>query len=398
MQKLWKQNKSQRHWIIQCFLFCIKYSRGVIISVLKINLDAIRKNVLNYRSRMLAGVKFCAVVKADAYGLGAKKICKAINDLVDYFAVSSEAEFLGIHKHVTKPILLLDPIYKNITKLARLNCEFCVSNKMQVEIVLRLANKHKSIKFKIHLAFNTGMNRFGFDSKCELFEAVEIVQKTQNILIVGIFSHFFMGNDQNFVSLQSEKFSEIQKTLRQNEKIKDLIFHISNTDGFELNQQFNMVRIGLGMFLHNNYNAFSLESRIVEIRCIEEKENVGYSQAFISTKKMKIAVVSIGYADGISRCMKNQGFVIVNGEFCKILAVCMDSIIIDVTDVKVNINDNVTLIGENGGKQIFVCDLASWCDTIGYEIMTRISKRVKRVYIGGVAYADNNWQIQSKKA
>ena len=95
--------------------------------------------------------------------------------------------------------------------------------------------------------------------------------------------------------------------------------------------------------------------------------------------------------------MKNQGCVIVNGKFCKILAVCMDSIIIDVTDVKVNINDNVTLIGENGGKQIFVCDLASWCDTISYEIMTRISKRVKRVYIGGVAYANHNGKIQSEK-
>lgn len=346
---------------------------------------------------MFCGTKFCAVVKADAYGLGSKKVCCAIDDLVDYFAVSSEAEFLEINRLVTKPILILDPIYKNITKLARQSCEFCVSNQKQLNNILRIAKKNRSVEYKIHLAFNTGMNRFGFASNEELINIFNEIEKTQNISINGVFSHFYMGSNEIFVNLQSKKFIELQKMIRQKYDDRNLIFHISNTDGFEFNQYFDMVRIGLGMFLDNNYSIFSLESRIVEIRWIEAHENVGYSQSFISPKKMKIAVVSIGYADGIMRSISTKGFVIVNGEFCKILAVCMDSIIIDVTDVKISLNDRVTLIGKNGGKQIFICDLASWCGTISYEIMTRISKRVKRVYIGGVAYANHNGKIQSEK-
>ena len=98
---------------------------------------------------------------------------------------------------------------------------------------------------------------------------------------------------------------------------------------------------------------------------------------------MKIAVVAIGYADGVFRRLAGRGLVLIKGKFCKILAVCMDSIIVDVSEVKVVLNDKVTLIGKNGTAEIFVCDFALWCDTIEYEIMTRISKRVKRVYIGG---------------
>ena len=346
---------------------------------------------------MDAKIKFCAVVKADAYGLGASKVACAIDDLVDYFAVSSQEEFMEINRHVSKPILLLDPIYKNITKLARLNCEFCVSNKLQFEIILRLAKRNKNIKYKIHIAFNTGMNRFGFDKIKDVLEIFEIIKKAQNISIIGVFSHFYAGNIQKFVILQSKKFLLLKNSLEANGFGNDIIFHISNTEGFEYNQQFDMIRIGLGMFLYNNHNSFSLESNIVEIRLLNKGENIGYGNSYISDKKMKIAVVSIGYADGVLRCMANRGFVIINGLFCKILAVCMDSIIVDVSGVKVRLGDDVTLIGDNGGKQIFVCDFAKFCDTINYEVMTRISRRVKRVYIGGKFYANHNGQVQSEK-
>ena len=345
---------------------------------------------------MRNNTKFCAVIKADAYGLGAKVICRKIDDLVDYFAVSSEDEFLEIKKLVSKQILLLDPIYKNITKLARLNCEFCVSNEFQFNKIYKLAKINKNVTYKIHIAFNTGMNRFGFDKINDILNVFELCKKTQNITIIGVFSHFYMGNDQKNVNLQTKRFAKLQNVIMRKYCKEDIIFHISNTDGFEFNQHFTMVRIGLGMFLYDNNNAFSLESNIVEIRLIEKQENVGYSNAFIAPEKMKIAVISIGYADGVMRSISGKGFVLVNGKFCKILAVCMDSIIIDTSNVNCSLNDKVTLIGENGSEQIFICDFASWCDTINYEVMTRISKRVKRVYIGG-QNANHNWKIQGKK-
>lgn len=369
----------------------------MVISVLKVNLNIIRENIKNYREKLKPWQKFCAVVKADAYGFGAKKICREIDDLVDYFAVSSKEEFMSIKNIVSKPILLLEPIYENITKIARHGCEFCVSNVTQLNTIYSIALKNKNIKFKLHLAINTGMNRFGLNDKNDVLEIIRKVQKTQNISIFGVFSHFYCGNQENFVNLQSKKFLEFKKFLYEITNTKNITFHISNTSGFEFCHEFDMVRIGIGMYLFNNKDCFSLESKIVEIQNLKKGETAGYGRAFLAIQNTKVAVVNIGYADGVMRNISGRGFVLVNGNFCKILAVCMDSIIIDITNVNAGLEDDVILIGKSGGKQIFVCDFALWCDTIDYEIMTRISGRVKRVYLGGKTNANYNRKVSCKK-
>ena len=346
---------------------------------------------------MKDGQKFCAVVKADCYGLGAQRICPEIDGLVDYFAVSSEDEFMEINNIVTKPILLLDPIYENITKLSKLNCEFCISNMTQFKLFYCLAKKDKNVNLRLHLAINTGMNRFGFCKVEEICEIINLIKKAQNISIIGIFSHFYTGNNGKFVKNQVRLFNKIKNYILNNMKINNIVFHISNTDGFENCKDFDMVRIGIGMYLFNNNDCFSMESKIVEIRMIKKGENVGYGNVFFAPKNMQIAVVLIGYADGILRKISGRGFVLVNGNFCKVLAVCMDSIIIDVSHVRVYLNDDVVLIGRSDDKQIFCCDFAEWCGTISYEIMTRISSRVKRIYLGGKANANYNWKVSSKK-
>lgn len=331
---------------------------------------------------MKTGQKFCAVVKADAYGLGAKKICSEINDIVDYFAVSSEKEFLEINSLVTKPILLLDPIYENITILARQNCEFCVSNLMQFNLILGLAEKNKNINFKIHISFNTGMNRFGFTNKEDVLKIFSIVEKTQNVSIFGVFSHFYQGNQENFVKIQSERFSSLYFYLSKKFNLDSVLFHISNSSGFFYQREFDMFRIGLGMFCFNNRNTFSIETKIIEIQTLKKGETAGYGLMFFASKKTRVAVCAIGYADGFPRRMAGVGKVLINGKFCKVLAVCMDSIIVDVSYASAKLLDTVTIIGKNGNEQISCCKMASWCDTIEYEIMTNISKRVERVYIG----------------
>ena len=112
-------------------------------------------------------------------------------------------------------------------------------------------------------------------------------------------------------------------------------------------------------------------------------ESAGYSRCFVASNKTKIAVVAIGYADGIFRRIAGRGYVLINDEYCKIVAVCMDSILVDVTGIQVSLYDDVVLIGKDKEKQIFICDVAKWCDTIGYEIITSISSRVKRKYVSG---------------
>jgi len=359
---------------------------------LKIDLNLIRDNIKTYKIE-LGEKKFCAVVKADSYGLGAKKICEAIDDIVDYFAVSSRREFFEVKRHVSKPILLLTPIYKNITILAMRGCEFCVSNIFELKTIERFAKRNKNIFYKIHLAFNTGMNRFGFSKFKEIDELLDIVQKTQNIVICGIFSHFCVGNNKIIAENQIKIFENFKKYLMTKINVEGLIFHISNTAGFENCKKFDMVRIGLGMFLKHNKQSFLLTAKIIEFQKIKSGETVGYGLGFLAQKNMKVAIVSIGYADGIFRKIDTNGYVLTNGKFSKILAVCMDSMIVDVTDINCSYLDDVVLIGKSGENQIFVCDVARWCDTIEYEIMTSLSKRIKRVYIGGNINANNHRKI-----
>lgn len=341
--------------------------------------------------------KFCAVIKADAYGLGAQKVCKEIDDLVDYFAVSSEEEFMEIMPMSTKPILLLDPVYKNITKLAKFGCEFSVSNWIGFDKMLKQASKNKDVIFKLHLIYNTGMNRFGFKNKIDIAKIFKMVEKTQNISILGVFSHFYQGNHQNFVKRQSELLTDLKQFLAKYFDVSKIIFHISSTDGFELNRDFDMVRIGIGMFCFNNNQVFSLESQIVEFQEVKTKQSVGYNRVFLASSGTRVAIVKIGYADGVFRSIQGKGYFLVNGKFCKVLAVCMDTTIIDVTNVDAKLLDTVTITGKNNDMQIFICDMAKFCDTISYEIMTRISKRVKRVYVGGKTNASNHRKIQSEK-
>ena len=366
-------------------------------SLLKIDIDKILINIKNYKKQMLFGQKFCAVVKADCYGLGVKKIAYEIEEVVDYFAVSSKKEFLELRKIVTKPILILDPIYKNITILAKKCCEFCVSNFYQLDKIILLSKKNKSVVYKIHIAFNTGMNRFGFQDYKDVLLVFELIKKVQNIVVIGIFSHFYLGNNEETVKIQSHKLNQLKSILSLNFDVSKIIFHISNTEGFKNEKRFDMIRIGLGLFVCNNKSCFSLESKIIEIQEIKKHDTAGYGLRFIAEKDMKLAVVSIGYADGIPRAIAGSGFVLVNGKFAKVIAVCMDSIIIDISLIDAKICDDVVIIGKSGDNNIFVCDVASWCGTIEYEIMTRVSKRVKRVYIGGIRDAGNNWKIQSKK-
>lgn len=370
-----------------------KILRGEFISVLEININQIKKNILWFRSRLKKTQKFCAVVKADAYGLGAKKICREIEGLVDYFAVSSTEEFLEINKHINKPILLLDPIYENITFLAKQNCEFCVSNFEQLNIILRQAKRNKLVEYKIHISFNTGMNRFGFDCFEDVFEVVDKIKKTQNVSIFGVFSHFYQGNNEIFAKYQSVMLKKLKDKLRQRIDVSKIIFHISNTSGFEFQKCFDMVRIGIGMYCFNNQNVFTLKTKICELKSLKENDTAGYGLGFIARNDCDVAICAIGYADGVPRKAAGSAFVLIKNRLCKILAVCMDSIIVDVSNLIAKRGDIVTIFGKTQEGGVSCCEFAAWCDTIDYEIMTGINKRVKRKYIGVKTNADNNWKI-----
>jgi len=335
------------------------------------------------KKKLKENQKLCVVVKANAYGLGAKKICKTLSGVADYFAVSSVKEFFDIKWLTNKPILLLDPIYENITKVARFGCEFCVSNLSQIELVLKEAKRNKKVVYKIHIKINSGMNRFGFSSIDDIMKVLELSSKTQNIFVFGVFSHFFDAKSSKFAENQLEFVNNIKNIITKKYHLKRTIFHISNSDGLENFCDFDMARIGMKIYDDTMFETIKWTAKVVEIQTLKKGETTGYSRGFVAKKQTKIAVVQVGYADGIMRRIAGRGFVLIHDKFCKILAVCMDSIMVDITGLEVSLYDDVVLLGRDKENQIFICDMASWCDTIGYEIITRISQRVKRKYKSG---------------
>ena len=325
--------------------------------------------------------KLCFIAKANCYGLGDKNICKFIDKEVDYFAVSCESEFLRIKNHVTKPIIILNPIYKNITKLARIGAELCCSNYENFLKVLSHAKHNKDIVFKIHIAVNTGMNRLGFCDDKEIFEIIKTSRKTQNISIIGVFSHYYASNNKNIAEMQFFKFAQLKQKIDNYFKDNKLIFHLASSYGVISKNGFDMVRVGFLAYDDSVFSTIKLSAKIIDFQVLQIGECAGYDGVFMANQKTKLATVQIGYADGLFRNIYKNGYVLINDCYAKIIAVCMDSMMVDVTGIRCKIGDQAVLIGKSKTKQIFICDVAGWCDTIGYEIIAKLSSRIKRKYL-----------------
>ena len=355
--------------------------RVVDISVLEVNICEMKENLKSVKAKLLFGQKICFVVKANGYGFGSK-ICKFFQDEVDYFAVSSGYEFFEIEKLTNKPIIILDPIFneKLLKKLISKGAELTISNKESLQKILNIEGLIKG-EIKIHLAINTGMNRFGISSISSFCEMLEKIKKSHKIRILGVFSHYFDGKCEKYSQNQLKKFI-IYSNLLEKLLDKNIIKHISATDGIIHNNYGDMVRIGYGIYDNNYFDTIKLKTKILDFQILKSGESAGYNSIFVAKKYTKIAVVGIGYGDGILRNIAGKGYCLIRDKFAKILAVCMDSMLVDVTEIDCKINDDVIIIGKSEKNKISICDIASWCGTIGYEIIVRLSDRIKRVYLG----------------
>ena len=323
--------------------------------------------------------KLCAVAKANCYGLGAKVVCGFINNYVDYFAVSSSSEFFEIKKVVTKPIVILDPVFNGLKKLIKSGAELTISNYESLEKLLQIS---KSIdeNIKVHIAVNTGMNRFGFKTKSEIFDVVDKIKKSQKIIISGVFSHYFDAQSQEIANCQFKKLLQVKEFCFKNFNL-NVIYHLASSDGILLKNGFDMVRAGMLLYTDKSFQTITLKSEILDIQYLNKFESAGYRGVFRADKKSKIAIIGIGYGDGIFRNIVKNGYVLINDKFAKIIAICMDTMLVDVTDFDVSVQDEVVLIGRCQNKQIFICDMAKWCDTIDYEIIVRLANRIERKYV-----------------
>ncbi|MCO4470662.1 alanine racemase [Streptococcus infantarius subsp. infantarius] len=354
-----------------------------------IDLGAICDNIETVKANIPEGKKVFAVVKANAYGHGAKKVAQAVHHLVDGFCVSNVDEALELREAgIEETILILGVIMPNEVALAR---DYDITLTVASQEWLDLANEQDiSLKgVNVHLKVDSGMGRIGVRS-LEEAESLMANLKKAGANVEGIFTHFATADEADDTKFNEQLafFTNIVNNLSE----KPALVHASNsaTSIWHSETIFNIVRLGIVMYGLNPSGtdialpypikpALSLESALVHVKTIPAGATVGYGATYTAQKEEYIATVPIGYADGWTRDL--QGFsVLVNGQFCEIVGrVSMDQITIRLPE-KFPIGTKVTLIGQEGDKAISATDLAQKCGTINYEVLCLLSDRIPRFY------------------
>lgn len=365
-----------------------------MVNKITIDLKAIASNIAVIKSRLKKGVDFIAVVKANAYGHGIVEISKcALKSGADSLAVFSPEEGLKLrHAGVKSPILIL-----GYTDQA--NYRQAIENQMTISVVeydqvYEISKEAYKIKQKalLDIKVDTGMNRFGF-SPMEAMQKYDDIIKLPNIKIVGMHSHLADASDKVFSRGQIRKLSSVIEYIKKN-RLKLPKVHLLATEGtFRYPEaQFDAVRIGIGMYGIYDFEtrenellpALTFKTKIAQIKYLQVGDSVSYKRTLIAKKSMTIAVLPIGYADGVPRALSNLGQVLINGNRATIVGrICMNALMADITGIDCQEGDEVVLIGQSGSDKISASDIARLIDTNPHEILTGLSKDLPREYIGG---------------
>lgn len=356
----------------------------------EIDLKALSHNLKAAKEK--AGKKqILAVVKADAYGHGAVDISRhLIKKGVSSLGVAFTKEAITLREAgIETPILIF---------FDRDNINECLEYDLTpVVFDLKTAQKISSVAFRknrrlaIHVKVDTGMGRVGIRIDNALSEIVRIAD-LKNIMLEGLMSHFSEADlkDKDFAQLQLRSFLRLIKDLKK-KNINFRYHHISNSAAVLSmpDAHCNMVRPGIMLYgyaypgVRGLKPVLTLRSRIILLKKVPEGTPISYGRTFITRRKSTIATIPVGYADGYSRKLSNNGEVLINGKRAPVAGrVCMDTIMVDVTDIPdVNYKSEVILIGRQGKEKITADDLAVRTGTIPYEILTSIGQRIKRIYV-----------------
>ncbi|VAW11504.1 Alanine racemase [hydrothermal vent metagenome] len=361
-------------------------------TVLEIDLKALEHNYHYLRSRLLSKTKLMAVVKAFAYGSDSVRIAKKMESLgVDYLAVAYVHEGAQLRKEgIGIPIMVLHPQVINFHELIEHHLEPNIHSFRTLKKFLKASKWYKQTKYPVHIKFNTGLNRLGFEER-DIDAIAKYSRENNTLKIISFFSHLAASEDLNeadFARKQINAFEKIAEKMKTNLG-HSLIKHLLNTSGI-LNYpeaQYDMVRSGIGLFGFDNEASVdkelkpvaTLKTVISQIHTIEPNETVGYNRAFKSNQQKITATLPVGHADGIGRHYGNgKAYVSVHGKKAPIIGnVCMDMMMIDITHINCKEGDEVTIFGKDPTAEAF----ASMANTISYELLTAISQRVKRVFI-----------------
>lgn len=373
----------------------------------QIDLDAMRSNVSQAMNRM-SPAKVMAIIKADAYGHGAIRAAKALDEIGVYaYGVASADEAIQLRKAgVEKPLMILGFAFEE-------SIDDMINNNIILSVfdlqTAKLINKHAALLKKtalIHIKVDTGMGRIGIEPTEESVEIIKEINELENIKIDGMFTHFACADSKNKTSVnrQIERFTDFVNLVKA-AKIELPLVHCYNSAGIvDLNKaDFNMVRCGIityGLEPSDEVSktniklkkVMSIISHVSQVKKVDEGFSVSYGSTYVTNKKTVIATVPVGYGDGYPRSLSNKGRVIINGGYAKIIGrVCMDQFMIDVTNLNVKQGDKVILMGTDGANTITAEEIGETSGRFNYELVCDINKRVPRVYIenGEVVAIDN---------
>ncbi|MDD5195926.1 MAG: alanine racemase [Candidatus Omnitrophica bacterium] len=360
---------------------------------IEINLGALGDNFRTIKRSVGKKVKIIATVKQSAYGHGLVPVAKELKNLgVDFFGVGSLEEGISLRKAgIKSPILLLSAA---LAQYARYFVKYRLTPTVindELANALNQAAKRASAKLPVHLKIDTGMGRLGYYYE-DAYRFVESLRQLKNISLEGIFTHLPVADtNTSFTNYQIEIFDDFISNLEK-EGVHFKYRHCANSAGLAIypKAHFNMVRPGLILYgikpapniKMNLKPILALKSKVIFVKKIKAGMGVSYGRTYIARKPTNIATVSVGYADGYPWALSGLAQVIIKNSFFKLAGrVCMDHVMVDLGDREdIAIGDEVMLIGKKGKLQISVEDLAAWAKTIPYEIVSRLSLKIPRIY------------------
>jgi len=361
-------------------------------SILQIDLSALEYNIKQIKNKLSIKTQILAMIKSDAYGSGAEKLINTlIKNEINYIGVANAIEGENIRKcnNNINIVVLNQPTVDQIDYIVRNNL-ICGVSSIKFLNELNNSARENNLTIRVHLEVDTGAGRNGIlPDEIELF--MNSFNRLSNLKLEGIYTHFTCADsDDEFTLNQIQKIENVVKIIEEY-GIKPIV-HCANSATIVNYPQahFDMVRPGILLYgyypdksVKGSIELKPVEKWISEISFIKKvpaNTPISYNKTFITKRESLIAVIPVGYADGYKRAFSNRAEVLINGKRAKVVGnVCMDMFMVDVTDIGgVNIGDKVYLFDN---EEITVDELATIANTINYEIMVGIGKRVEREYV-----------------
>lgn len=362
----------------------------------EIDLAALERNLRLIRASLPAHMRYVAVVKADAYGHGLPQTAaRLMHAGADLFAVATLSEATTIRELGPGwPILLLSPLLPEEDRyVAEYDLAATVSSTEEIERLNKVGQRAgKAIP--IHLKVDTGMGRLGI-WHTKAGNVLDKIANSPHVRLAGVFTHFASPEDPVFTAEQRRRFLAALER-RADVRLGEIFVHADNSAGIETmagSSPFNAVRVGLlqfGILPHPNSllaevrtePVFGLKTRVGLVKELPGGQTISYGRTHTLKQDSKIAVLCAGYGDAIPRSMSNRASVLIRGQRCRVLGrITMDQTIVDVTTVAgVTNGDEVVLVGRQGTSEISIAEFSNWADTIPWETLCSVTKRVSRIY------------------